>query len=147
MKLQHIITSIFFLLATCAMGQSKLVKEKNGVKVTYTKSNCTLDKKLEEKQTQEWVLFKFTNSNDYAVKVDWDLKFSINGDCQSCQAPKGEYHRSLKLEPNEEVEGSCANVGDSRLYLFSKTINQPDNKSKLTDFSFKDFKVIKSKAK
>lgn len=111
----------------------------DGIEITYTKSHCDLKMGYD----QEWVLFTFKNNNNYPVTVIWDLQMWIDNDCKTCNDPSGEYHRTLELQPNEELQGSCDVNEDNRLYLFSKFEDQNTNMTyELTDFDFANFTVV-----
>lgn len=130
---------VFAIFSSTAQTDWTIYKQQDGVNIYMKKSHCDFNMGYD----QEWVLFKYENTNNYKVTLIWDLEMYIDNQCQTCNDLNGEYHRVLELAPGESIEGECKIAEDERLHLFSK-FEDPNTTMTytLTDFNFANLNVV-----
>ena len=112
-----------------------------GVTVEYVFRECN----SELVSNQTLVLFRYTNTTNQEVTLNWKLKTFRNNECSNCaRLQNEEYSRSITLAPGEIFTGDCTSKIDKRGYVFSHFINKVPgmSDSKLTDFEFVDINVV-----
>jgi len=115
-----------------------LYQESNGVQQYYMYSECNIP---EEGFFREYVLVKLVNTTDQIKYVDWDVVKWYGENCVNPDANIQEQHRSVMLQQNETVEGSCALDTDKTLKMFSKFLNYKFDDWVLSHFELRNFTV------
>jgi hypothetical protein len=149
--MKHLLLSFLFGILISNFGLSSILdiepvaewteyETVDGVKIEYVFQECN----SQSVSNQTLVLFRFTNTTNKAVTINWKVKTFRNGSCSNCQSlNKAEFLRSLDLESGEVYEGDCSSKMDKRGYVFShfiiKTPGMSD--SKLTDFELIEIEV------
>jgi hypothetical protein len=152
MKLNHYLSLAMILLSLSAMNlqaQSSypvierstdwvLYQESNGVQQFYKFSECNIP---EEGFFREYVLVKLVNTTAQIRYVDWDIVKWYGENCVNPDGNLEEQHRSLILQPNETVEGSCSLDTDKTLKMFSKFLNYKFDDWVLSNFELRNYTV------
>ena len=114
--------------------------EKNGIKIEYQVVDCNYTSDgiyLKE------VLFRYTNNNNYAVNLSWNLELYNAQGCTNCSSQNGENTFSLELNTNQIDEADCDLSLDNRHKLFVKRQSTQTSSSALLNFDFKNFQIVK----
>ncbi len=115
-----------------------LYQESNGVQQYYKFTECNIP---EEGFYREYVLIRLVNTTNSIKQVDWDI---VKWYGEKCINPDGnieEQHRSVLLQPNETLDGSCALDTDKTLKMFSKFLNYKFEDWILSHFELRNFIV------
>ena len=93
---------------------------------------------------QEKVILKVVNTTAISKRIDWDIHLWYNEVCKTCDVETGEYHKSIYLTGNEEINGGCSIYSDFDLCVFVQftDINYTGNKQVLTKFYLANFLVL-----
>ena len=83
--------------------------EKNGVIINKGMINCN---------GNELLTFEITNTNNQKVVISWYEEVWVDGACKQ-NGESSEDFRTLTLNPNEKVAGSCSSFQES-FYIGSK---------------------------
>lgn len=83
-----------------------------------------------------YILFKYENTGDQSVNLNWKLNIWHNDNCRSCSLPSpNEYEMSLSLKAGQTTTGKI-NDQDKMLKLFYKDLTNSENQQ-LTKIEFK----------
>ncbi|MBB78377.1 MAG: hypothetical protein CL844_05190 [Crocinitomicaceae bacterium] len=140
---------VFFLSSFCFSSSLDIDPVSNwteyktieGVKIEYIFKECN----SELVYNQTLVLFRFTNTTDKSLNVNWKLKIYRDGTCYNCNTLyRQESLKELHLNAGEVFVGDCSSKIDKRGYIFSHfNVKSPGmSDSILTDFEFLEFNVI-----
>lgn len=82
-----------------------------------------------------YVVFKYVNTTDQSVNINWKLNLWIGDHCRSCKLPSpSEYDMQLNLKPGESISGTIQDT-DKMLRLFKKDL-QNTKMQELSKFEF-----------
>lgn len=83
---------------------------------------------------KEMVLLRLTNTSRGILEFDWHMKMWYDGECKTCDW-YDEYHYTVTVNPESQVEGSCDMYADHQTKIFSAFIDVNFTKGdKLTSF-------------
>jgi hypothetical protein len=115
--------------------------EIDGVNFYYKATECH---DVSEGYHREYVLLKLENTNDFNIVADWDVEMYYNNECFNCgDRLNSEHHKSVLVNSNGTVEGTCEIYEPKTLKIFSRFINYEDPKSTLTNFRLINITITK----
>ncbi|MFL5754650.1 MAG: hypothetical protein ACJ76F_14650 [Bacteroidia bacterium] len=96
---------LLLLLVSAFTGdERKTVYAKNGIEISYVKSECKLDNSF----NQSWFLLRVKNTTSKKVTLSWKVDlYNQNNACVNCNAQNDEDVYSVSLLPGEIREGNC----------------------------------------
>ncbi|MBI5217978.1 MAG: hypothetical protein HY958_03505 [Bacteroidia bacterium] len=122
-----------------------LYKSENGVQIYHKKIQCENTANVEN--SQEMVAFKFVNTTDKEVTVNWCFDIWFGANCRTCGLPKDQktnYIHSINLKAGQTLDGTCKDPVSSGLVLFSGFYKRDAGKNNpMTKFEMNDFSVKK----
>lgn len=133
-----VLAILFNSLASFAEDEWKLYKSINGINISYKEADCY----SKDNPAQVVYIFKFENTNNSKMKVEWDLRVWYDGVEAVDHVSNGERHQILILSPKQTIIGDCS-MTDERLYLYKAFINLGGKK--LTRFEFENLKAKNTK--
>lgn len=71
----------------------------------------------------EAVILKIENKTSNTIDFDWIINIHRDNVCKTCDYPI-EYARTIRLSPNEVIEGTCDRDTNKQLKIFSRYIDQ-----------------------
>ncbi len=92
--------------------------ENEQVKIEYKFSECDPEMGYDFEQ----VILRFVNKSTKKMDIDWHIHLYYDEKCLTCNYPV-EYARTIRLLPNETLEGNCDRETINELKLFSKFID------------------------
>ena len=113
----------------------------DGVKVEYRMQEFEAHGRM-----QNWLIFRFTNSNSFQVKCSWNVKLHRDNKCANCHSYGGEeFFKSLILESNEQIVSDLNPNNGILISEFGNFITMVDGMTdtKLTGFELINFKTTK----
>lgn len=129
------------LVGQAVDGSWQLLHEQNGVRMETMQVECDMNPSFD----QEVILLRIINRGDKAVLVDWDVLLWYGGVCKTCDDPRGEYHRTIKLGAGELREADCSEFVDQTYRLFVRFTDPAyrnlKNQQVLTKYEIANFKV------
>lgn len=109
--------ALLFLLSSFMSDDRKIIYAKNGVEISYVKSDCKLDNSF----SQDWFLLRVKNDTGKKIKVSWKLDlYNQDNVCINCNAQNNEDIYSIVLAPGETREGYCDFKCPAALRVVSK---------------------------
>lgn len=106
------------------------------IRIEYTLVSCYPNSGLDF----ETILLRFTNLTSQDLEIDWHIDLFYDGTCRTCGV--GEYERTMPLSAHGVLEGSCDNLSNKKLELFSKFIDPAYTKgAQLTSFQLNNLLV------
>ena len=115
-----------------------------GIKIEYRFQDCDSEG-VGSFRNQTLVFFRFTNTTSTNIQLSWMVETYRNDVCENCAKivkNADEHSFSLKLEPNQVIEGDCSSFENRELYLFSNFVNQITGMSDDVMVAITDFKFI-----
>ncbi len=106
------------------------------VEINYQKAECHdiangIHKKI--------VLLQFVNLTNKKLSVSFNKQMWYNGKCTGCDNPP-EQHFTVVLNPQQTLEGSCADKRNKSLYIVDKMLNGSGSSS-LSKFELSDIQI------
>ncbi len=131
-----ILSSISFSFTT--NNEWKEYKSIDGV-VIYTKNaHCSTEYNTSK---NEYIVFKYVNTNDYNVRISWKLNLWNNDICRSCDLPSpNEYEQSLDIKAGETLEYNCSD--NSPAFKIFKSSEKANLHPKV-EFKFVNLNVVR----
>jgi len=115
----------------------KLYKSVQFIDIYYKYSDCS---DPSNGFYPEYILFKVKNKTDKKIYTYWE--YTANYDDKPSMASPDENLVQVKLQPNEVIEGTCANYHKTRLGIFVRLKNR-QNLGLLTNFDLNEIKEFK----
>jgi hypothetical protein len=115
----------------------KLFESDNGIQLYIKKADRN---DVKNGIFQELVLFKFVNTTNTKLEINWRTENWYDGKCWNCNKTTNEEAKKLVLDAGESVEGVTERDSNRDLQLFSKFLNYED-KPELTKFRFVNLEV------
>jgi hypothetical protein len=113
-----------------------------GIKIEYRFQDCDSEG-VGSFRNQTLVFFRFTNTTNENLTLSWQVETYRNNVCENCaRIGNGEHSFSVKLEPNQVIEGDCSSFDQREMYVFSNFINQINGMSDEVMVAITDFKFI-----
>jgi hypothetical protein len=116
-------------------------KSTDQFEINYRYADCTLPS---NGTSYENIYLQFVNKTDQLIQIEWNGEHWYNGKCNGCEPGKTENHKTIVLNPNQTIEGSCTTSCDHALIITSKMLNR-ESRSELTDFNLRDITVTSIK--
>jgi hypothetical protein len=101
------------------------------------KDGVIINKGMIDCNGNELLTFKITNTNNQKVVISWYEEVWVDGICKQ-DGKSSEYFRTLTLNPNESVAGSCS--FQKSFYIGSK-VKRGNRVMTLTSFSLNNISV------
>jgi hypothetical protein len=92
--------------------------ENDQIRIEFKSSDCDPSMGYDFEQ----VNFKFINKTSTKLDLNWHIHLYYDEKCLTCDYPV-EYARTIRLLPNETLEGNCDRETINELKLFSKFID------------------------
>lgn len=121
--------------------QWEFMYEIDGVNFYYKATECT---DVSQGYFREYVLLKLENTNDFEIVANWDVEMYYNNECFNCgDKLNSEHHKSIAINSNGTVEGTCELYEPKTLKIFSRFLNYESPKSTLTNFKLINITITK----
>jgi len=124
-----------FSLASFAQNDWTLYKSISGVKIFSKTTDCYPKNGM----AQTAVLFKFENTTNNSIQIEWNTRIWYDGEESTKNVANSERHYSLMLTPKQSIE-SNSELSDGRLFLYKKFLNF-EKSALLTQFELENFKI------
>ncbi len=133
-----LLTLIIALFSFFSFAQNEWTLYKNieGVKIYSKDSDCY----PKDGMAQTAVLFRFENTTNRPLTIDWRIRVWYNGEENTKNIGSEENHYYLTLDSMEIKKGNCE-LKNNMLFLYKKFLKF-EKSSKLTRFELDDLNVI-----
>jgi len=113
-------------------------KEIDGITI-YTKTvKCAKEYSTDK---NDYIVFKYVNSNDYNIRISWKLDIWHNDICRSCDLESpNEYEISIDIKAKQTLEYMCSD--NNKAFKIFKA-SEKDNMHPKIKYEFNQLKVIK----
>jgi hypothetical protein len=113
-------------------------KSIDGVKIFAKTAMCNTEYNT---ANNEYIVFKYENTNDYNIRISWKLNLWNNGVCRSCDLPSpNEYEQSLDIKAGQTLEYNCSD--NSPAFKIFKS-SEKGNLHPEVKFELANLKVVK----
>lgn len=99
---------VFIFLGSSSLKAEdwKLYKSQDGLKIFTSIQQVTV-----KGEKINYLVFKYVNTNDFAIDFSWKINVWYNGVCRACDIKdETDYNQKLTLKPKETIMGKA---GDS----------------------------------
>jgi len=102
-----LITIVLITLSSFSNNEEWIkYKEVDGVTIYTKTAKCDTEYNTAE---NDYIVFKYVNSNNYNIRISWKLDVWYNNICRSCDLDSpNEYELSLDIKANSTVNYICS---------------------------------------
>jgi len=117
-----IIIAATFSMAAAQNDVWQKFHESSGIEFYIKKAECH---DIQNGLHDEYYLIQIHNTTNYPATIQWNYFYWSGNFCTNCK----EDNRDVKIfqtiiAPGESIEGSCSDIGEKGLHVFSKFLNR-----------------------
>ena len=109
---------------TAASAQNQVWQkfhENSGIEFYYMRSECH---DIQNGLHDEYFLIQIHNTTSYPATVQWNYQYWSENNCINCKEDNSDVKIYQTIIPaGESIEGSCTDIGEKGLHVFSKFLN------------------------